>query len=494
MKKYISEIITRDDIKQWEINDTILINSPTGSGKSYFIRKILLNHCIFTGKKILLITNRKILKEQVQNQIELDKSEDIITVMNYQQIEERILHSDGIEHYDYIVADECHYFFSDALFSRKTDVSFNWLIGLENCTKILLSATSKLIEMYFKNNNIKLNQYTIEDDYDYIEKFYFYSEDDVLKKMLSEIPEMDKVIYFTGVKKAYDTSLEFENAKFICSDRNKTYIEYSDAETKKSIIENEMFDCKILCCTSVLDNGINILDNNLKHIIVDIFDLDILQQCIGRKRIEDVGDKINIYIKDRKGRSLNTRINMNNKKLEQAEYLKEHGKDKFLTKYVKETICEMIDVVNINNITELVINEMMYEKVNQENELCKILQNDADKLGYQKAVIERFNVDLGDVIILEDEYDALTLEYQLDKLVGIKMFKEEQISFKEFINKNVIQVIKGSHDSIGYKTINARFEELELDYFIESKEEKSNKEGKVGKRYWMVGKKIYELV
>ncbi|CAB1241772.1 protein of unknown function [Ruminococcaceae bacterium BL-4] len=53
-KKYISEVI-RDDYKNWKKGDIILIKSPTGSGKSEFIKKKLLNWCKDQHKSMLLL-------------------------------------------------------------------------------------------------------------------------------------------------------------------------------------------------------------------------------------------------------------------------------------------------------------------------------------------------------------------------------------------------------------------------------------------------------
>jgi len=288
--KYVSNVIKLEDIEQWNKDDIILIKSPTGSGKSHFVKYILSEYCRINNKTILLLTNRDILKEQ--NIKELSKQNNtIINIMNYQQIEYALMNGKEIIPYDIIVADETHYFFLDSTFSRKTDISFNWVIN-HSSLKILLSATCNILEEYLEIENIKPIKYEIKPNYSYINDFYFYYNNDVLEKLLTEIPEGEKVIYFTGAKRAYEMSNKFDNAKFICSKHSKLYAQYSDEDERKNIIENEKFNCQILCCTSVLDNGINIKDKLVKHIIIDIFDLDILQQCIGRKRILDEHDKI----------------------------------------------------------------------------------------------------------------------------------------------------------------------------------------------------------
>ena len=484
--KYVSDLIELEDIEQWKDNDAILIKSPTGSGKSHFIKNTLKNYCVNNGKTILLLTNRDILKEQNLKELVEDN---VIDVKNYQQIEYAILNGKPINSYDIVVADEIHYFFLDSTFSRKTDISFNWLLN-NNTLKILLSATCNIVEEYFSKNNIEVIKYEIESDYNYISDLYYYFKDDVLKKLISDIPDDEKIIYFAGAKKAYEMSNEFENSKFICSKHSSTYSEFSDDEEKNNIIENAKFDCRLLCCTSVLDNGINIKDKSVKHIIVDIFDLDTLQQCIGRKRVLDKDDTITIYIKDRKGRSINTRINFNNCKLSQAIYLEKHGEVEFLNEYKKETINEMIDVINNGKYNiSLRLNHIMYFKYLYDNELCKFMLEEEYGFGYQDEIFKRFKIGDG-AVMLEDLYDGITLEDKLNQLVGVKMFKEEQNNFKEFLMKELLNVPKGSHGKIGLKTINALFEDNKVNYRLTSDVENSRKSEYYKKTFWMVIKLI----
>ena len=118
-KKYISEVI-KDNYKNWKKGDIILIKSPTGSGKSEFIKKKLLNWCKDQHKSMLLLSNRTLLYKQQISDIESNLTGGFtkITLGLYQTFEE------SIENYDYVVCDECHYFFEDASFNRFTDIIY----------------------------------------------------------------------------------------------------------------------------------------------------------------------------------------------------------------------------------------------------------------------------------------------------------------------------------------------------------------------------------
>ena len=95
-KQFISDIIDLNVIGKWKLGDRILIHSQTGTGKSQFIKDILYEYCKRGDKKILLLSNRNLLKNQNQEEISNIKSE-IITLKNYQELETNVLLGGSIE-------------------------------------------------------------------------------------------------------------------------------------------------------------------------------------------------------------------------------------------------------------------------------------------------------------------------------------------------------------------------------------------------------------
>ena len=75
------------------------------------------------------------------------------------------------------------------------------------------------------------------------------------------------------------------------------YYDYVDKEKIKNLLINQRFEEQFLITTSCFDAGINIIDTDVKHIVIDIVDIGSLIQCIGRKRIQSEDDKVHIYIK-----------------------------------------------------------------------------------------------------------------------------------------------------------------------------------------------------
>jgi len=489
MIKYVSDLIKLKDIEQWFQGCIIAINAPTGSGKSHFIKTVLKDYCKIHDKTILLLTNRDILKDQFIHEIIEDDEDGIIKVVNYQSIETKIIYDIPLEEYDYIVCDEYHYLFNDT-FNFCTDISLDYILGQTFNTKILLSATSTVPIKYLEEvKQLEIIKYEIESNYDYIDKLYFYENDDVILKLLNELPENEKAIYFTKANVSYDFSKQIEDSAFICSKHNSKFRRHINEEEKQNIIENEMFDSKILFTTIALDNGVNIKDTQLKHIIIDTFDLDTIQQCLGRKRIINEDEKVIVYIKNWSNKKLNGKKTSLNNTIKYAEYLKNGLSSEDLVKEYKHknTYGNLIyDIVNDNKIIKHV-NEAIYFKFKYDIEQIELYMESE----YMDFVAERFNQD--EYFDLEQEVDAMTLEDKLDKLVGIKMFKDEQEKFKEFLTEELFGNPKSNHGCLGINSIKGFFQDNNLSYDIDNKKENSKKSEYRGKHYWVISKKIYEI-
>ena len=81
-----------------------------------------------------------------------------------------------IPYFDYIVADECHYFTTDAKFNEYTDVSYDFLMKRKDSVVLWVSATAKTFFRWLadKGKVKKKYIYRIDKDYSYVKKLYFY--------------------------------------------------------------------------------------------------------------------------------------------------------------------------------------------------------------------------------------------------------------------------------------------------------------------------------
>ena len=87
---------------------------------------------------------------------------------------------------------------------------------------------------------------------------------------------------------------------------------------RKSLEVNQRFDCRVLVATSVLDNGVSIIDDTLKNIVVDTTDKVQLMQMFGRKRLAD-GEQINLYIANKSVDDISGYIQSNNEVLKNID-------------------------------------------------------------------------------------------------------------------------------------------------------------------------------
>ena len=153
--KYLTEEIG-DSYKTWTAERPVVIHAPTGSGKTFFILNRLLPYVAESGKRMVYLSNRSALKQQVENEFQRDsalaKYKCSITICNYQRLssvnirngnerpyglsadqKERWREDHEIIYSDYYVLDEAHYFLADSDFNME----------LKECVKRIESIQSQ---------------------------------------------------------------------------------------------------------------------------------------------------------------------------------------------------------------------------------------------------------------------------------------------------------------------------------------------------------------
>lgn len=224
IQTYVAEIIG-DEYKEWNDKNTILITAPTGSGKSYFILHIFLRQIIDNGGKLLYLVNRKILKNQLEEELievrtkiirETGKRvsclQEHIVIETYQGLESGLRHMEQanrtlryLNGFTCVVCDESHYFYADSNFNTSTELSFSTIVSLFwNKLKIFISATPEEIEkrinalieaekqdIYFRQSmtaeevwyplDKRIKKYNIQSDYSYINFFIFENMENLLE-------------------------------------------------------------------------------------------------------------------------------------------------------------------------------------------------------------------------------------------------------------------------------------------------------------------------
>ena len=338
INKYVSDVIG-DEYQSWN-NESIFLDFSTGKGKTQFILKELASYVLANNKKILYLCNRLQLYKKVNSMIQDNQISDVVYLMTYQSLQEKIKNGVEIPHFDYVVADEAHYLTDDSSFNDSTDFSYNFLKDAIDCVTIYMTATATcLYDILLEEGSLSKDRYYhLPPDYSYVDKIYFYkrkSHIEIIKYLLSTT--QDRIIYFSSSNSKWlDAVHEFgEDANRICSIHTKN-IEMSKLNQPDCITTiNDSyvtFDKRLLISTKTLDCGIDLKDVEIKHIICDISDLNSCLQCIGRKRVLNETDTVNLYIRDYSSNELI--LNLQNRKNEvEPMELFLHNMDSFKEKY-----------------------------------------------------------------------------------------------------------------------------------------------------------------
>ncbi len=335
---FVSEGISDKEIGLWTAfkydpekqSMPVIISAQTGKGKNYFITHNLREYALRNNQRILYVSNRVALDFQQKKELsdltysnyhfpfgDVDALEKIevfsnVTVITYHKLLRYFSEKDKewFASFDFVVLDECHFFYSDAAFNPYT-----WYILEEsvkrfrNCVRIYMSATiDDVVEpiRYFEGDaftdksSLEPFAYQFPRDYSSYQQNYF-SELGHIKDCILESPQKEKWVVFVEKK---------ETGKWLtdCLNEGKEDMAvYLDSGSRRSsnIAERitwEMvkaegkFKERVLVTTSVLDNGFSIRDKNICHIVLCTNDKTEFLQELGRCRLEK-DQTVNLYIK-----------------------------------------------------------------------------------------------------------------------------------------------------------------------------------------------------
>lgn len=302
---------TKEDLKSKQIGFN------TGDNKAY---------CYQIIGNILYSDDKKARNFRKQFKKDNDFSEEELEEL-YEHVKQFI--EEDIKEVDYLILDEAHYFTSDSVFNKNTEKEFEYLYNECKGTKLYMTATPEAfieaVRRYEQVNKVsekdklrvlnQLKQETREEK----EMFYDIStegEEDLLQhvkdhykfnfiheserdQFLSEQVKLstptNKMIYFVRDKfrgallsrEAKGMMYRDSNAKggaFICSLYDDMYRKVINMEERERIVKEQYFKSDVLVTTSVLNNGVNIHDENVKRIIIDYVDVGEAVQMMGRIR------------------------------------------------------------------------------------------------------------------------------------------------------------------------------------------------------------------
>lgn len=533
--KWVTETIGKD-YKDWKKGDIIRIQAQTGTGKTYFIKSVLIPN-MEDWEHMLIVANRINLKRQLKKDLityykeempktlkELDDLKTIgnVTILSYQSIAELKkadnygLTQFNLDFYDYIICDECHFFFSDGAFNNKCYLAWQELVKTRhrNAIKIFISATmdevvrtidisvDKIHKAGFGTyKNCTLFKYTTGIDYSYLNTKYFKNIKDITMVIKNDKSQDKWLIFVTNKNDAKYIKEHLEGKKTVnIITKDTDILENEDLQT---VITDSKYKCDVLVCTKAMDNGINIADDSVKNIVIMAWDKISFIQELGRVRVDiDNAPLINLYIPTMSWSAFNTRIK---KQYEYKENLIEfyrNERTEFNSKYDydydklpkdifildKDTGWKINITGEIRLIKDKQFAKEMCNKFNKKDIESKIFAYVKEQLLWiqQEQTFDIFN--LIDEVIDNDEIQTLT--NWLEEHLGKKLFKDEQQEVSNLIIKELTTI-----GEIDYRTKilkpntleNILRVQLELPYAV-SKPKQENKGEMRKKRYIIITK------
>ena len=317
-----------EEVPYWRYWKAILIDAPPGKGKTSFVYEVLIPLAIKMNRNVLLVANRNALSLQMKlDVLELigsplrDRLTDLgiretdifgsVGIVSYHSLP-RFLNDpeneDWLDNVEYVVADECHYFASDSSFNDLTE----WHLKLitrhfKRAIRVYMTGTSwdvlrpiadaEMAIKYDKERACKVHldreiiRYHWEQDHSHVDLRFFRDLEEIKQLILGNPNE--KYMIFVDSR---------DSGRALADALGKDRATYLDAESKGTkemtkLLKEQTFDRQVLVTTKVLDCGINLWDNRLRHIVTVTDDRVSMLQMLGRKRRKP-GERVNLYVCD----------------------------------------------------------------------------------------------------------------------------------------------------------------------------------------------------
>lgn len=479
-KIWVSDLIG-EDYKRWH-NEFVILDCGTACGKTYFCIRKLGKYAAIKKRRILYLCNRSKLKNQTYGQVKDQKLQATIYVTTYQAFQKKIQQGDKIPHYDYIIADECHYFTTDAGFNNYTDVAYNYVMKQKESVVVFVSATAKSFFKYLRDTNKvkKKNSYRLDKDYSYVSKLFYYQSEElpgIIDDILDDETDSKIIVFCNSGDRILDMSKIYgDKADYYCSQNSKQKrlrdlcgwkedssgkIIEEPACIKKYADDLITFDKRILFTTSVLDNGVDLKDRKIKHIFTEIVDADTMIQSLGRKRSLEKDDTCYFYIRLYQKKGLQGFINRINYHLEPVQlyksdyvaFYKKYGDGKQREKLNKNKI--FYNLFKMKNIYgQIKVNECRFRKYSQDHDMYISMRDLGHKRYLEDILEESLTSNAEEMVCNVEEMDKFILF--LKSIEGKRLYVEDQ------------QYIKEEFETIGlklrYKGINTFNGALEDNY------------------------------
>jgi len=316
-----------DEILRHDHGSPCFVSAGTGAGKTTLAAKLICRMDEM-GLHSLYLANRKAVTSQQKREIAkirgdssvehyteigLEQQEDFgnLRIVTYQRAVSMLSNTENckwLSKVRLVILDEAHYFVEDALFNPYCQMTLENVIGsCSDANRVYLSATPWSVlnvlgeaerDQYSHMSNFRIPlreprafyYYEFARDYSGID-LNFIPTLDAICPVIQAHPN-EKFLIFTASKEEGKRLAEKigEQAEYLDSSMKTS-------ETWKRLISESRFDRQVLVTTSVAYNGVNIIDADLRHIVIDAMTRTQLIQMLGRKRLKK-GETVKAWVVD----------------------------------------------------------------------------------------------------------------------------------------------------------------------------------------------------
>ena len=154
---------------------------------------------------------------------------------------------------------------------------------------------------------------SLPNDYSRYHVYYYHTDDELLRR-IEQTPEEKWLIFSMNSEAGIELTEQIN--WFLHADDVAVFLDSALIHTKSTsnserrarriqraqntyceIRDTSRFSCRVLVTTTVLDNGVNLHDRALRHIVLPTHDKTEFMQMIGRKRLAE-GETANLYIQE----------------------------------------------------------------------------------------------------------------------------------------------------------------------------------------------------
>ncbi|PFP17553.1 hypothetical protein COJ96_26440 [Bacillus sp. AFS073361] len=425
---YLSERFNQQDFKNMEPGYNYGFWSEPDSGKTTMIEKHLIPLAEGENKSILFLYPRSAIGDQLEKKF----VSHVIDYRTYQSLEEDLSNGLIMNHYDYIVCDEAHYFVEDADFNENTDLSFEYINNERNSVKILLSGTPEPLQ-YVEFEKPVIYMSAVNYANHNVEVVFLTRSTKMIENQIrKELQEGQQTLVFSSsATQAYEMSRSFleHNPFFLSSKGNQTFKDKNDEDIREKIIKEERTERSIGFMTAAMNTGIN-FNEDVKNVVIlgSPSSVDI-RQSVARVRKGEKNRKVRLYIQVPFGQAIRTKVESIKRDLEFTdigiyEWQKRYGKRKVPSFVWHETDKNNKDIAHIK------INKLKLAKL--KSDMADFATMSCDTVGTYKRMVEKF---YPSTAIHWLKSSSENIDDFLEENEGKFLVKHEQEAVKEMFKK-----------------------------------------------------------